>query len=381
MKKFLRLNLLIGFLILTGLTVRTGLAQQEEYRLYLPLVAAEPRPAPTATRTPVPTRTVTPSPTPVVTPLPPEIYTTSYYMDNVNPGNYYNIGCSMGSRDRNLYGAQDSVVIFALGRPYGENGKYGVKIYNYNVFVSTDQMIEAFQKFGEGYWVCSGSDRQSKVTVGFGTSNWEPSTAPWFSVKTGDTYSNAYQHGKAWALMVRQVNEWYASRGYASQVTAVGAIDMELSWNKPAPSKAWVAGFDANDQGKYAYYNFGDCAGCPSKYYPGWTPNNGWTLDDIWYTSWGAPPAWPLPLIYAESGINAYQWQWVSRYSVLTYGSKILFKGPMTQRQACLQVGGCAYINNSPMMGWSQLWQALNSDSRTSQTSLPWSTDIKYFYR
>ena len=378
MRKLSRLIILLLILAAAGLTYRAALAQQGEYNLYFPLVAAEPQSAPTATRTPVPTRTITPSPTPMVTPLPPEIFSTSYYMNTVNPAKFYDLGCAQGQRDLALPGAQDSVVILDFGQAAGENGQYGVWLFNVITFQPTANLIPAIQEFGRGYWVCSGADRQSKVTVGIGTSNY----GSWFR-NTTNSYANARNHGAAWAQMVRQVNEYLAAGGYAGQVLVVGAIDMELSWSGPLPARAWVEGFNANDQEKYRYYNFGDCAGCPSIYHPGWSPTNGWTLWDVWYTSWGAQPAWPLPLIYADDGINAYQWQWLSRYSVINYNSKILFKGPMTQYQACQQVGGCEaiHLDNTPLEGWSQLWEALNSDSRTSQDSLPWSTDIKYYYR
>jgi hypothetical protein len=156
---------------------------------------------------------------------------------------------------------------------------------------------------------------------------------------------------------------------------------MELDWNSPIVSRAWTDGFHSADQNRYQYYDFGDCASCPSIYHPSWSPNNGWTLADIWYVAWGAGPAFPLPLIYANDGINAYQWQYLSRYSSVNKGGAILFPGPMTESQACVQQNGCGSLNNTPQQGWTQLFEALNSEPRTAQKYLPWETDIKYYYK
>jgi len=53
--------------------------------------------------------------------------------------------------------------------------------------------------------------------------------------------------------------------------------------------------------------------------------------------------------------------------------------GSLTQAAACSQVGGCSGTNNSASTGWTQLYNALNSDSRSAQ-SLSWASDLRYGY-
>jgi hypothetical protein len=61
-------------------------------------------------------------------------------------------------------------------------------------------------------------------------------------------------------------------------------------------------------------------------------PNN-WTQEDIWYVSWGADPAFPLPEIYATDGVNAWQWQQMSLYSYLNHNSiAMYFVGSVDRR-------------------------------------------------
>ncbi len=107
-------------------------------------------------------------------------------------------------------------------------------------------------------------------------------------------------------------------------------------------------------------------------------PQN-WTVDDIWYVSYGAGAANPLPLIYATDGANAVQWYQMSLYSFTTYGYPMSIRGTMTQYRACLQrpLSCDDSVKNSPSDGYFQLYDALNADPHTAQP-LFWSTDINY---
>jgi hypothetical protein len=137
-----------------------------------------------------------------------------------------------------------------------------------------------------------------------------------------------------------------------------------------------VNGYDSANL--YPLVNFGDAGGCPSVNYPNWYCNNDWTLEDVWYISYGAPPSYPLPLIYADTGINAAQWHWIALYAYNTHSASMEFLGEMTQWQSCLQVGGCGSLDNTPAEGWTFLWNYLNSNSHTAQ-DLRYSTDIMYY--
>ncbi len=242
---------------------------------------------------------------------------------------------------------------------------------NEELFRSISQIAAAVQQYGKGYYVCSGDDNLSKVTIGIGTSNYGE---VWF--RTG---SNSADHGREWALMVADVSDWMKTQGYSSQVAVAGAIDIELSWNTYEITWPWVHAFDQNDQGKYVYYDYGDCAGCPTRlnttpYMPA-----GWTQFYVWKIAWGNGAVWPLPLIYAESGVNARQWAWLSKYSFDTFYVPMIFPGLMTQHQACMQYPGeCDLIDNTPEEGYDQLLYEINYFPETAQESIRWTTDIKW---
>jgi hypothetical protein len=192
------------------------------------------------------------------------------------------------------------------------------------------------------------------VRVAVGTSNYRGATT--------------YAHGQAWAQMVNRLNAWSVASGISSVVTARGASDMELDWNKPATTRAWVDGYAAAYTGSSYLYNYGDAAGCP----PYGSCNNGWTQEDVWYVSWGAQPAYPFPEIYTVSGSTARQWYQMSLYGHLRHGQAIEILGSLTQWAAA---GYCC--TNPPEQGWTQLYDLLNADSRTAQ-SLPYSSDITW---
>lgn len=56
---------------------------------------------------------------------------------------------------------------------------------------------------------------------------------------------------------------------------------------------------------------------------------------------------------------------------------KMNFVGSLTQSGACVTHGPCPGSDNSPGVGWSQLYDQPNSDSRSADTTL-YSTDISY---
>lgn len=283
----------------------------------------------------------------------------------------YNMGYGQGQHDlQALPGNQNSVVVLAFGQPTYESGSYGTYLTPYPYpFASNAQIAEVAKAFGHGYWLGTENETGSQLTIAIGTSNY-------------GTETTFYNHGQAWAQMVNSVQQYFINSGYASQVTAQGASDMELMWGTPTKTRSWVDGYDsANNQ---FLYNFGDAAGCPQS---GDGTSNGtcspgggitWTQEDVRYISWGAQPCYPLPQIYTTNGSQANEWQQISLYSAVSKGGAMLFKGSFTQQGACSQkpAGTCDGIDNGPDTGWSQLWDALHSDYRTA-VDLPWSTDIR----
>ncbi len=293
----------------------------------------------------------------------PPPYSTSYYMKTIDTSTMYTLGCTLGIEDWDTPGWMDSLVVLDYGMPRDlGGGVYGASLFSFGP-VSTATIAEAVKAFGYGYYYCSLDEVGSHLRIGVGTSNY-------------GSYVT-YNHGRAWAQMVNQINSYFSAQGFFARVDAIGMNDMELSWNTPSVTRNWVNGYDSANE--YYLYNFGDAAGCPSVSYPSWTCNNSWTLEDVWYISYGAAPSYPLPLIYANGGINARQWQWISRYGYTQHGAPMEFQGEMTQWLTC-QTSGCEdALDNTPAEGWTYLWDSINSDFRTAQEVLRYSTDIKWW--
>mgnify|MGYP000368555559 CR=1 FL=1 len=334
-------------------------------RHYLPLIQL-PSPTPTSTPTQLPGK----QPVGGGHTFPP--YSTSLYMKTLDSSTLYNMGCELGVKDLNTPGAQDSLVILAYGYPKYVDGVYGTRFYGTTIrFVTLEQIKFATLQFAWGYYTCTGTDFASHLRIGIGTSNYE-----------GDNPAVNFAHGAAWGEMVNAVNAWLVQNGASGQVDAVGASDIELSWNDYVETKDWLDGYDSVNQ--YDLYNFGAIPGCPTLSRPGaqcGTYPHLWSREQVWYVIYGAGPVYPLPEIYLTDGTNAEQWYMMSTYSVTAHGAPVGFVGSLTTYQACQQVGGCNGpgwdLRNTPQQGWTQLYTLLNGNPRTAQ-GLRWASDMKW---
>lgn len=298
---------------------------------------------------------------------------TSYYMTSLNTDLSYRLGCQLGTRDKNTPGAQNSVAVLAFGYPRCfSGGGYGANLFGYGP-ATLDNVSTAVKYFALGYYTCTGSDNKSNLVVGVGTSNYLGSTEPC------NTHAKARAHGTAWSAMVREINQWAVTLGIFHQVQVYGANDIEVGWNSPAWSRAWVTGFD-QVSGNFMLH-FGDAAGCPYEDRPYWPCGTStypeWTLEDVWYVSYGAPSALPLPLIYLTTGVHAKQWAYLSQYSVAKHGYSMDFTGVFTQWQYCQQFSWCNTTDNTPEAAHQQLTYELNKSPTTAQ-DLRWKTDIRW---
>jgi hypothetical protein len=244
------------------------------------------------------------------------------------------------------------------------------------------------EDFASGYYHALGTNNTLHVRIVVATSN-------------GTTMCGGSQvasgHGQAWAQMINSVASWVIGQGYSGQVDIAGGSDMEASadvwppgspcnsasqrqWAGPDETRNWVDGYSAVAARRFLY-DVGNAGGCPQS---GTTAvaracNAGFSQEDIWYISWGAPPAQPLPATYTTNASMAAQWQQLSLYGNLAHGGSMIIAGTLTESGACQQVGCPASLQNSPSQGWQQLYNALQGDPRTRQT-LSWSTDIKRLY-
>lgn len=332
---------------------------------------------------------------------PAPLYATSYYIQNGDPTLMYDLGCKLGTRDAAMPGKQDSLVILDFAQMWVENSQYGAlgfeDPYQTGVwhFRNYAQLQESAQFFAKGYWVCSGNDNESQLTLGVGTNSYG------FFNQTDRTEGNlkvlAADFGRNWAYMINNLNTWAMQNGYRSQVLFTGAIDIEWSasrnqdgllyWQSSGIVKSWVDAFNTRDNDTSIFFNYGACVGCPTIPDPTWKyiSTSYWTQADVWEVSWGSQPAFAVPEIYSNNGTLAEQWAAVSKYGALYKASRIVFSGVMTQMQACQQRAGsdssCASLDNTPEEGWNQLVYAINSDVYTVSPSPRWTTDIRWQFK
>ncbi|MFH1446105.1 MAG: hypothetical protein ABIG43_01670, partial [Chloroflexota bacterium] len=296
-------------------------------------------------------------------------FTTSYYMKTIDGIELYNMGCELGSRDAKRPGYKDNIVVLDFSYPICNGTTYGAELFGYGP-VETEDIATAVENFGLGYYTCTGQDHDSTLLIGIGTNN---------KKTTCETNEKAFAHGAAWATMVNSVNQWFVDNELVSQVSAGGASDMELGFNGPDWTRKWVDGYDSVNSA--ILIHFGDAAGCP---YDGNTWSCGtpqypeWSVEDVWYVSYGAPPSFPIPLIYLTSGVHAKQWAQMSSFSFSQHGGRIDFLGAFTQSQACQQ-RGCINTDNTPAQAYQQMMLELGKDPNTAQ-ELRFLTDIKWMW-
>lgn len=177
--------------------------------------------------------------------------------------------------------------------------------------------------------------------------------------------------------------------GIDSEVLAVAGIDVEPAYNPTYVTDHWFAGYNgANVQNKEIVYIIGSADNCPTDYpslnvqYPSSINPGpcypGWTQDDLYEVTWGLPFSWPFPQIYRTDESNAEEWRRIAIYANAKYNSKMAFKGEMTTLEACNQTNAdCSTIDNSPAVGFSQLYNRIFGDNRIINLMI-WSTDIRY---
>ena len=272
--------------------------------------------------------------------------TTTRYVTNPDQSRFWSLGCQDGTNA--VYnGPANGVVILDFGQPMTWNNGATFGTYDFGNHLDSIVTITAVTEgYLKGWWDCTPANGPT-VRLALGTSNYKGSTT--------------YAHGQAWARMVNDINTWITNNGYGSQLYARGANDMEISWNTPAATRAWIDGY--NSVAQYPLYDYGDAEG-------GTHPPNGWTPEDVWYKAYGATQNWPIPEIYYTA--NATQnWQPISLWAYQNKGRAIYFIGVLTEHAA-------DSTTLTPAQGWQALYSALNSDRRTAQSNIPYLTDITW---
>lgn len=206
------------------------------------------------------------------------------------------------------------------------------------------------------------------IIIAIGTSNCGNGSGSNLCNSNGTNVTAA--HGRAWAQLALDFQNWLVSKKFNGYLSAAGASDMELDWETATNTRNWecvppaLGGGGCTDgygavSGAPLMYDYGDAAGCPPVG-AAVSCDNGWTQEDVWYVAWGAPPGLPLPEIYNTLGTQATQWQKIKSYGVTAHQNSMQIKGAVTQSDACSTNPPCTGTNNTPQAGWTQMWTALN---------------------
>ena len=272
----------------------------------------------------------------------------SFYVLSTSTTTAYNLGCNQGKFDASFSPPVNSEVVLDFGQHY-----YG-NVYMLNgQTVTHTQVQQIAEAFAHGYWVCTGGDLASVLTLGLGINNY----GSWV------TYTN----GQTWGHDVAAVQASNQTNGYASQVGMMGAGDLEPSWNSFSATQSWVQGF-ASVSG-FDYLDFGDAngaGGCPQYSSNNGSCGNGWNQYDEWYVCWGALPALPTPEIYRD--FMARQWAMISLYGAQYQNAPVYMQGPWDGYD--LDTTGL-----TASQAWNDLWTDLNNNSATAQ-SMSYSLEI-----
>lgn len=296
-------------------------------------------------------------------------WTYNYYVDTLNYQHWYDLGYQQGQADQARAGTQNRLVILAFGSPALSSGVYGVNPPGALSFASRETVRDIPTNFARGYYVGTGADTASTITLALGANN-----------EGSQVSTNATQQGRAWSNFVQTAKG--DAQGYSSQVVITGAYDVEIGWNSPSVSLALLDGFASINAN--SAYDFGDAAGCPTTNRdPCASGSYTWTIEDVYQKSYGRSFMFSVPEIYGSSGTNAKQWANLSRYAYNQHGYPITFSGTLSQYQACIDVNDpCTpqspgATKNTPDTSWTQLYNELAAVSTTAM-SPRWSDNIRW---
>ncbi len=241
----------------------------------------------------------------------------SYYVTTTSQSVLYQHGYDRGVYDAQ-HGAADSLVYLDFGgqnqanqttvNPLNKNGP----TYSY----STIESLAEF--FAWGYFVGTGTDVTSVLTLAVGTCN----CGSWV----------AQNLGVSWGQIVQVVSNWTVAAHYSAQVTIAGANDIE-TWGSAQASDVmqWEAGYAQGTS--LPYYDYGSASGCPEYTHTGSVcddnGNKSFSQNSYWYLSWGALPAQALPQIY--NGGQKDEWVEIDEYAHLSLNDTIAFSGPLNE--------------------------------------------------
>ena len=257
------------------------------------------------------------------------------------------LGCGEGSARAS--DNSNSEVILDFG---GQDPNYSQTLLPFHdAYLSYDNAIGDAEWFAIGYYECTRPEYWTVLKLGIGASNDN-------ALGEYNNLTNATNAGTAWSQVAQVVYNYVASQHMNGQVSVWGATDMETEWASQAPSLAWSNGFAA---GSLGYVDYGDAGGCSYSGYTGGSGygcNGDWNQYGVWYKSWGAPPAYPLPEIYND--YLAHQWWLISQYGYyIQGGARLTFDGPLDEYDR-----DPSTFNN--IQAWDDLSNYLEQDPNTN---------------
>jgi hypothetical protein len=325
----------------------TGLSPSTTYTftvVAVNIVGASP-----ATKSPAVTTQATPPPQTSPAPI-----STSRYIRNISGATSTDLSTmnAEGQADANANPSGHAyLILLDIGGQDQVGG--GVLLSATTRFVSYGNLVKDLDAYVDGYH--AKQKPSAPIVIAFGTNN------------DVDVSSSS---GVTWATSV--VNQVRAHAQSYIGITIAGADDMEPGFSATVTqTRSWLSGYLGATSAPFVFNGSAD--GCS------WTTtgagcNNGWRMSDLYWLSAGASPTRMINLPQIYNNTMAAQWKYLSLTGIVQSSPPIHFGGPLTEWTACTQSPCFSLTGNE---AWTQLWGQLRSDSRTSVSSLPYSTDLR----
>ncbi|MHB8263087.1 MAG: hypothetical protein ACYDGY_04980 [Acidimicrobiales bacterium] len=269
-------------------------------------------------------------------------------MNSTSGSEIYQLGCNPGKADAS-HNSNSLVFLDFGGQNNANNGTLLPKI---NTPVSYSTVEYLAEQFASGYYICTGADTTSVLTLAVGTNN--------------SAYAVNYGGGQSWGNVVSAVGSDVVSFDSTSQVIVSGGNDIE-SWGSASGTLPWTSGIAANAP-YYFYLDYGSADGCPQTVSSSDACFGGWTQYDYWEVSWGNGIGEAGPEIYTTSASQATEWALISAYGANAYSNPIGF-------YTVLDEYDLDSSTNNPTQAWTQMWDALTFWG-VSPASIPFSSEV-----
>ncbi len=274
--------------------------------------------------------------------------TTSYYVDTESGSTIQSWGCTAGQSGKS------GTIILDFGRPaYSSSlSAYGtINLDGSGVFLSNGAIQTLIHDFATGWYNCSGIS--PKVKIAWGTNNCiNGSGASGCNIPQPQVPSFTTA-GTKWSQFTNSFGSWLSSSGFSSQESAAGAIDAEPAWNPGwNDSHDLIAGYNSISA-PYIDFDYGSLD-------PGY-----WTNTQEYYVAWNNTTSFPFPEVYNTT--VASEWESLDEWAAGQSAGSMYFEGVM-----------CTTTGLSCSSAYSTMLSDLQSHSSTTQSSIPYLTQIKF---